>query len=296
MKLGNKKLKIGVLVIAALIASLGVYIYWGNSGPKNTVLAEANQGFSLMRPAFAQSMDPATSFLDKEAGISIYLNTGSSIDVNAAAANLINIENKTSDWVIGSVPLGSPFTSSDYPHCFVHKSGWIVVYYLKATSQNTAYISKIIVWKSAANVNSPLNDTKLKQALTIVCTPLGIPSTNSKYYDFQYPSATNLLIVAKTTISGSPATFNIKIPGNVTVYEQSWSHKTHSWSSIWGNGPNSVFKIDQTQIDVWGLSDEVTIGELAFLPTNYLAPDVFHVVYVDGDTGYCGICLTILYA
>ncbi|MGA3192717.1 MAG: hypothetical protein ABSD73_09445 [Candidatus Bathyarchaeia archaeon] len=292
----NRKLKMSVLLIATLIVAVGIYGIWANVGPKSTGLAGDNSGFSLVRPAFAQSMAAATTFLDQEAGISIYLNTGSSMDVNAAAANLVNIENKTSDWAIGSVPLSSPFTSSDYPHCFVHKSGWIVVYYLKATSQNMAYISKMIVWKSVANVNSPLNDTKLEQGLRIACTPLGISTTNAQYYDFQYPSATNLLIAAKTTINGSPATFNIEIPGTMTVYEQAWCHKTHSWTS-WGNPVSpSAFKIDQTQVDSWIGSDEVTIGMLAFLPTNPLALDMFHVVYVDGDTGYCGICLTILYS
>jgi hypothetical protein len=291
MELKTKKLKIGMLLIAALIATLGVYVFWTNVGPKNTGSTEAEQKFSLVRPAFAQSMAVVTTFLDQEAGMSIYLNIGSSIDINAAAPILINIENKTSDWVIGSVPLGSPFTSSDNPHCFVHKSGWIVVYYLKATSQNTAYLSKIIVWKSSANVNSPLDDDKLKKGLNIICTPLGIPTINSAYYHFQYPSATDLLIAVKTTISGSPATFNIKIPGTATVYEQAWSHKTYTYYY----GDHSAFKIDQTQIEDIA-SSQVTYGILVLLPTNLLAPNTFHVVYVDGNSNYCGICLVVLYA
>jgi hypothetical protein len=171
MKLKNNRLKMGALLIATLIASFGVYAIWANVGPRNTGLTETKQDFSLIHPAFAQSMAAATTFLDQEAGISVYLNTGSPINVNTVAAILINIENETSDWVIGSVPLGSPFTSSDNPHCFVHKSGWIVVYYLKATSQNTAYLSKIIAWKSSADVNHPLDDDKLKKGLNIICTP-----------------------------------------------------------------------------------------------------------------------------
>lgn len=285
------KLKISVLLIATLVATLGTYSIWANVGPKSGRLTGDNAGFSLVRPAFAQSMAAATTFLDQEAGISIYLNTGSPIDISAVAPSLINIENQTSDWVIGSVPLGSPFISSDYPHCFVHKSGWIVVYYLKPTLQNTAYISKIINWKSSANVNSPLNDTKLMVGLNIVCTPLGIPTTNSKYYDFYYPSATELLVVAKTTISGSPATFNINITSTATVYEQAWSHKTYTYYY----GDHSAFKIDATQIEDIA-STEITYGILTLSPTNLLSPNAFHVVYVDGNSGYCGVCLTILYA
>jgi hypothetical protein len=289
--LENRKLKMGVLLIALLMVTLGVYVIWANVGLNSTGLAESKQEFSLVHPAFAQSVTAATTFLDQEAGISIYLNTGSSVSINAVSPILTSIENQTSDWIIGSVPLGG-FSSSEYPHCFVSKSGWFVVYYLRATPQNMAYASKMITWAFPADVNSPLNQSKLLQALIIVCTPLGIPTTNSKYYDFQYPSATNLLIVAKTTISGSPATFNIKIPGSATVYEQSWSHKNYH------TGYGDSFKIDQTLIDSPPVTG-VTVGMIAFLPTNYLAPDMFHVVYVDGYYGttsyYCGICLTILY-
>ena len=75
MKLKNMKLKVSVLIIATLIVSLGLYTYSRNTGGQNNVAAEVNQRLSLVRPAFAQSMDPPTSFLDQEAGISIYLNT-----------------------------------------------------------------------------------------------------------------------------------------------------------------------------------------------------------------------------
>jgi hypothetical protein len=126
---------------------------------------------------------------------------------------------------------------------------------------------------------------------------LGIDTTNSKYYHFQYSSATNLLIVAKTTISGSPATFNIEIPGTATVYEQAWSHKGFA-----NDFYDSASKIDQTKIDdivSYGYGNHVGYGILSLLPqTNLLAPDIFHVVYVDGisSSNYCGICLVILYA
>ena len=294
----NKNFKISILLTATLITAFGVYVIWANVFPKNTGLAEAKQEFSLVHPAFAQSMSTATTFLDQEAGMSIYLNTGSTININNPPSVIINVENKTSDWIIGSVKLGSGFTSSDYPHCFVHESGWIVVYYLKATSQNTAYVSKMIVWKSnteGLTANSPLDDDKLKQGLDAICTPLGIPTTNAKYYDFQYPSATNLLIAVKTTVSTTPATFNIEIPSTgANVLEQSWSHRNGYYTS-----DGSYFKIDGQQFDL-GYPTSVTVasyGELVLLPpaNNPLAAGSFHTIYVDGRLGWCGICLTILY-
>jgi hypothetical protein len=292
-KLKNRKLKISVLLIATLIATVGIYSIWANVGPKSTGLAGDNSEFSLVRPAFAQSMAAATTFLDQEAGISIYLNTGSSISINAVAPILRNIENQTSDWVIGSVPLPSPFIPSDWPHCFVHKSGWIVVYYLRPTSQNTAYISKMIDWKpSVPAVNSPLDDDKLKKGLNVVCTPLGIPTTNAQYYHFQYPNATNLLMVVKTTINtvSSARTYcNIEIPANVTVYEQSWSHQNYVYSYY------SHFLIDGTMIDAVH-STQVTYGILPLDASNPLTEGSFHQIQVEGDNNYCAVCLCILYS
>jgi hypothetical protein len=293
----NKNFKISILLIAILMATFGAYVIWTNIGPKNIGLSEAKQEFSLVHPEFAQSVAAATTFLDQEAGMSIYLNTGSAININALPSVVINIENKTSDWVIGSVNLGSGFTSSDYPHCFLHVSGWIVVYYLKATSQNTAYVSKMIVWKSnteGLTANSPLDDDKLKQGLDAICTPLGIPTANAKYYDFQYPTATTLLIAVKTTVSTTPATFNIEIPSTgVNVSEQSWSHRNGYYTS-----DGSYFKIDGQQFDL-GSPTTVTVasyGELPLIQNNPLATGSYHTIYVDGRLGWCGICLTILFA
>jgi len=293
--LKSRKFKISLLLIAILIATIGVYVIWAYIGPKNIGLSEASQEFSLVHPAFAQSMAAATTFLDEEAGISIYLNAERTIDINTLPT-VVSPENKTSDYVIGSVSLGG-FASSDYPHCFVHKSGWIVVYYLKATSQNAAYVSKIIVWKSntkSFTANSPLDDDKLKQGLSAICTPLGILTTYAKYYDFQYPSATNLLIAVKTTVSASPATFNIEILSTgVDVLEQSWSHRNGYYVN-----DESVFKIDGVQFD----HGKVTLGnvtsyyELPLIQNNPLPAGSFHTIYVDGRVGWCGICLTILYA
>lgn len=297
MKLKNKKLRISVLLIATLIAAFGVYVIWANVSPKNIGLSEAKQEFSLAHPAFAQSMAAATTFLDQEAGMSIYLNTGSTININTLPSVIINIENKTSDWVIGSVNLGSGFVSSDYPHCFVQESGWIVVYYLKATSQNTAYVSKMIVWKSNSEsftAGSPLDDDKLKQGLGDICTPLGIPTTNEKYYDFQYPSATNLLITVKTTVSASPATFNIEIPGTgVNVLEQSWSHRNGYYV-----GDESFFKINGKTFDdgIVTYGNVTSYDELPLIQDNPLPAGSFNKIYVDGRVGWCGICITILYA
>jgi len=300
MKLGNNKFGVSTILIATLIVGLALAcIYSENTVPKITASAQTNQQFALTRPTFSPKATIMDSFLDQEAGIAVYVNTSKTINISGLPSSFINIENKTSSWAIGSVNLGSGFTSSDYPHCFIDVSGWIVVYYLTATSQNTAYVSKIIVWKSNSEgltANTPLDQDKLMQGLNDICSPMGISTTSASYYDFQYPTATHMLIAVKTTVSISPATFNIEIPTTgVTVLEQSWSHRDGYYTT-----DGSYFKIDGVTYDLGYPTSTppyvATYGELSLVPQNNpLTAGSFHTIYVDGRVGWCGICLTLLY-
>jgi hypothetical protein len=298
VKLENKKLKIGILLIAVLLASLSAYVYWGNAGPKSTISAEANQDLALMRPTFSPDATIMATFLSQEAGIAIWLNRTDQapLDLNAAKNGMVNVENATSEYVIGSLKFTPnqywtvPISSDDYPHCFVHKSGWIVVYYLKVNTQNTGttgYLGKIIDWPYYTNTGK-LDSNLLSEGMSYMAyTTLLKSTTGEQYFHFQYPSATKLMFAVKHAPNGSQQSFNIKIPSTSTMSEESWS----CYSTGYGG---YTFKIDSTQVSA---GSGRNYGDI---PDDLLSADYWHTIYIICGYNYYGsdayVCLILLYA
>jgi len=292
MNLKNKKLTIDILLIAILIVAFGVLAFRSDAGLKDGGVAAVNQGFSLVPPVFAASMTPLTTFLNNEAGIALWLNVTAPLNLNDARRAMVNIENSTSDYVIGSLSdNGGIASSNDYPHCFVTKTGWIVVYYLKANTQNpgtTGWLGKIIDWQLYSN--KVLSGNFLTEGMEYVASTLGLSSTNNKqYYHFQYPSATTLLIAIKHADGGNTATFNIQIPGEIaTIYERSWSCSTSYSDTV-------TFKIDTNTIfTTYGVGRYYGSS----ITNSMLSRDTPHTVsitssYTYGSGAY--VCLLLLY-
>jgi hypothetical protein len=296
--LENKKLKIGILLIATLIVTSGIYVILANVGMKNKGLAEANQDFSLLRPAFASDASIMATYLQQEAGMSIWLDATADNPLNLNNTQLKmanNLENVTSDYVIGSIPLPN-FASDDYPHCFVHKSGWIIVYFLKINTQNSAttgWLGKMMkLDDSNYYVTGNLKGNILQKGLEIMCNGLtpNTPTTNAKYYHFQYPNAAKLMIVIKSALSpGTTTTFNIQVPSSLNIDERSWSFYT----SYSGN-----CKIDTTTIYSGYKSGGLRAYGGTEITSVVLSPDVSHTVSVTADNYYgdwAAVCILILY-
>lgn len=279
----NKKLKISVLLIATLIASLGTYRIWANMGLNSTGSAEASEVFSLVRPVFAQGIDPAPTFLNQEAGISIYINTNTTLNLNTAKSAMVNIENFTSNYVIGSLSW-SNLSSNDYPHCFVSENGWIVVYYLKVNLANpstTGWLGKIIDWSQYQN--NKLTSNFLMEGLVNMTNALGKPSTGAEYYHFQYANATNLVIAIKHAYDGANATFNIEVPNAIgTVYEESWS--------CYSTTAAGTLLIDNSSICSSAGSGSTSARVYSGTEHYYqmMSRDIFHTVTIEATYGPSG--------
>jgi hypothetical protein len=287
----NKWIKIGSILAMLVLATSALYFYSRNANLNSDVYAESSQEISLTKPAFLAGGEAAT-YLEQEAGMAYYVNTTGPLNLNIIKS-LMDVENATSDYVIGSLkpPLNPPyFTSDDYPHCFVHKDGWIIVYYLRPTTQNNAWLGKIIDWSSRNSPYSdPITSNLLYDGLSYVANPLSISITNAKYYHFQYPTATKLLFAIKHTTAGQTATFNIKIPDTFTIHERSWS----CFSNVdWGG---HTFQIDTTQI-ARGSSRQYGGTEITEV---ILGPNVFHTVSISADNwggNVAYVCLILLYS
>jgi hypothetical protein len=281
VKVGARKMKIGMLLLAVLIVSfLVVYLYGNGGGRKIGIVAEAGNAYALAYPAFAQGAGSETSFLDEEAGISLYLNVGRSIDLSIAKTVYRTIEKETANYTVGSIALPNLSESEDV-HCFVHKDGWIVVYYLKAEP-----VGKIIDWSYWTG--GQLSKNKLQVGLEQMCNALGVSVAGAKYYHFQYPYANKCMIVIETIVGSGEDSFTITIPVEFTVYERSWSHYSQY-------AYTSDFKIDGNKIDSIYSSEPLT--NYGTLTVAQLSPDVVHTVSISGYTSnyLYGVCIALAY-
>jgi hypothetical protein len=204
----------------------------------------------------------ATSFLEEEAGICAYTNAGRAIDLAKVKPLYRTIEHETSEYVIGSIPIGD-YAETEDTHVYINKDGWVAAYY-----SATEPVSKIVDWRSYQGAQ--ITSTKLELALKAVATAVNFPLVNVKYYDFVCPQANKLLIVADKADNDETDTFDILIPDNgVTIYESSWT--------IYGIDAGPELRIDDNIIitmdtgDIW----EFKYGKLT---PDQLKPGLFHKI------------------
>lgn len=148
------------------------------------------------------------TFLEKEAGVSAYTNVGQ-VDLAEAKKIYRTVEREEEEYIVGSVAIPD-YSESQDPHVYVSKDGWVVGYYLKDDPA-----SKMMDWVSYDKTGAV--STKLEAALKLMCDQLGKLLPDVKYYDFRYPDANELMIIAD-----KDGEFKVKIPDDITVYERSW--------------------------------------------------------------------------
>lgn len=291
MKVENIKIKVGMFLVAILASGLlGVYLYNNAGGGDNNIVNEVGQPFLLVNPVFAQSVSSETSFLEEEAGMTIYVDIARTIDLEVAKTVYRTLEKETANYTVGSIALPDLPESEDV-HCFVHKDGWIVVYYLKAEP-----VGKIIDW--AYWSGSELTENKLQVGLEQMGNALGASVTGAKYYHFQYPYANKCMVIIETVIGTAAYTednFNIKIPLEFTVYVRSWSHYSQQAYPVDAPDMRSRFKIDGNPINIISAtSPQTNYGQLTVAQ---LSPNVFHNVSVSGyySGKLYGVCIALVY-
>jgi hypothetical protein len=199
---------IGVVVLAVIAA---VAFTGGNA-------AEPEHTLALQPPAFVQAASSEASgtpeqiaaMLSDEAGISAYMQTSNPIDLNVVRGEFRTIETETADYIIGSVAV------PDHPerfdaHVYVHTDGWILAYYMKE-----AATAKIVDVKAQT-----INSTKLETVIAVLAGTLGESVADLKYYDFRYPNATNILMIAED--DDDENYFFIELPSDYGYSERSWA-------------------------------------------------------------------------
>lgn len=248
MRIEIKKL----LLVGVILLIIGL-----SAGLFPTQKIEAPSGapmLTLVKPAWAYAAGSSLTFLDEEAGISLYTNVNQTLNLTKAKSVYRTVEKETSDYIIGSIALPN-LPQSDDVHCFIHKNGWIVVYYLK--SEPT---SKIIDWQYYTGAK--LSKDKLQAGLEKVCYVLGVTANNSNYYHFQCPQANKILIIIDSQKGSGSNTFTYTIPAECNIFEGSWSHYASNGRINYGLLALSALQVNvrhTVKIDIswagWGYYD-----------------------------------------
>lgn len=227
MRMDKRKISI-FLIFSSVVSLIIVGSLLDTQFLTNNVSSEQNNSdqpnkrdgvFTLTKP------DALTTFLDDEAGIALYTDLQQPLDLTVAKSTLAVVTADTPDYVIGSISLPG-LAQTDDVQSFVHKDGWIVIYYLKADP-----LSKIIDWNSYSG--GVLSKTKLELGLDIMTLALisGFASSIN-YYHFNHPSANNAMLIIETEDyvgiaynRNKTGIINLKLPSEFIFYERSWSHR-----------------------------------------------------------------------
>lgn len=167
-----------------------------------------------IKPVKAQTT--STTFPVDEAGIAAYvkLDNIENIDLEVVANSCDSIEELGESYVIGKIKVENA-VGFNYPHIYVGADGWIVAYYLK-----TEEASRIMQWKDYTA--GSINTTTLKDAINYITQKIGATYSSSvKYYDFGFPDANKMTLIADTN------DFYVTVPG--ILYEASYAiiQKSH---------------------------------------------------------------------
>lgn len=284
MKVRGKIIKLTILTGGLFLVGAALI---GGSLNGNFLTDEAD-GLVLAKPALAQTT--GASFLEQEAGIAAYVNAGQGINLAKAKAAYRTLEKETESYVIGSVALPDYPVSEDV-HCYVHKDGWIVTYYMKEEPT-----SKIIDWLSYSPGNI---STKLKLALDVMANSLGLAITNLKYYHFDYPNANKLMIVAKSRETMEPVeqthAFDLTIPDGVMVFERAWSFFAYIRPNTLGRRPARLSLNERLICELDVSRHEPPQFACGRLTVDWLPPNVVHTVSLYTNYSYARAGITLIY-
>ena len=213
----------------------------------------------------------AANFLEQEAGMTVYMSAGRSINLDQVKPIYRTVEHEDDNYVIGSVQIGS-YAETEDVHVYVDESGWIAAYYL--ADEPTA---KIIDWYSYTG--GEITGTKLELALIKITNIISVPMVEVKYFNFTTPQADSLLIVIdKESGDKITDTFDILIPYEITIYERAWSLFTSRTDT-------SSLSIDGNNISSF-VAPATTAFAHGKLTPNQLSQGVSHTVRVYNDDNY----------
>ncbi len=230
----------------------------GNS--KTTAL----QAPAFLRAAHAAGEADVLARIDEEAGISAYFKAPDAITLSLVRTAFRTVELETADYLLGSVAV--PGYPEHYDvHVYVHKTGWILAYYLRGDA-----VSKMLDVLALT-----INTTKFKTVIAAVAGAGGAPFGDVTYYDFRYPSATHMLLVAEDLGGGND--FTIKLPSSYGYFDRGLGLR-----DICCSNPNDAyFTLDGVRQGLLRWDASGYGYGYGTLNASQLLPDLTHTITVD---------------
>jgi hypothetical protein len=266
-------------VISACVVGLLMIGYLLNPAPDGQS-SKGEAPFYLIRPAFAQST--SKSFLEEEAGISLHVKLEQEIDLGQARDLYEVLEDETDSYLIGTVELPG-HDRTFWPHVWVHKDGWIVVYYNKVEPT-----SKLMHWPTYTE--EPPSTSTLREVLFIVGRTVradtGQIEQDMRYYHWQHPDANKLLMVSGT------GSFRYTLPRELTILDAAASHHAEGATSGYGSREWTRTRIDGKDFIKGGKGTYTLTKDLE---STHLTAGTAHEVSVERGSGSAHVALFFLY-
>lgn len=208
-----------LLAVTAVFVFVLLFVV-GSSGDEGG----GNGRYALSAPPFvgvasAAANNDALETIQNEAGMSAYFQSATPVTISSVRSVFRTIEIETNDYILGSVDLAN-YPEDHAPHVYVHSDGWFLAYYL-----NTDPVAKIIDWYAYSASGDTIISTKLENVMAIVAGAAGVGIPGITHYDFRYPNATTLMIIAERDEGTGNDYFTINIPSSIGVAERSWSFR-----------------------------------------------------------------------
>lgn len=260
------------IAIALLIAAAAIALLW-RIQPGLPTSGEGTN-LALRMPSFIQvahAADTGISAISEQAGFAAWFQASSPINLANIRDQYRTIETETSDYIIGSVAVGD-YPESEDVHVYMHKAGWIMAYYLK-----TEPVTKAIDWRDFEANGLTTLATKFENTIANLMVIIGSPFDGVTYYDFRYPNATHVMLIAEANDGAGCGpgdnAFGLNVPLALTVYERSW---------FAGGSQGARISLNGGDVGSSGGGND----QGALLVTQ-LPPDEFHTVEV--HKGHCAI-------
>lgn len=235
---------------------------------------------SFIKLAFAAEGEQS-AFPADEAGIASYFKGPSTINLNDVRSLYRTVEQETSKYIIGSIAVAGYASESEDVHVYIHVDGWVMAYYL---ADDPA--AKAFDW---VDYDGATITTKLDNVLKNVAATIGSGAPSTTYYHFQYPDATDLMLIAEGITTSGSDSFDVNLPSSFTYYERSWS----LGCSQYKGGGNGWYYLNDVQIVHKGCPGFVTV-EGTLTPIQ-LPPDSVNTIRVNSDESYVYGGLGIVY-
>ena len=251
----RNKFSLNVLAVSiALVmvaSSVAMYEYSGTEGEKGIIESGGGKGvISLMPPPFigvagaSEAMgDGGDAFPEDEAGISAYVNVGQAIDLEQVATIYDQINETSETHVIGKIPIPN-FDGADtsHVHLYADVNGWIVAY-----AKNDEPASLMAYWdvdKENPSMTEVTNafEYAIERACNVSSINFSTIQPNIKYYDFEFPDATNVALFFRLRATDGSNYTHVAVPN--MVYEAAYSHYMWAYSTGYRDDTWSKLKVD----------------------------------------------------